>query len=247
LASAFSVPVAATLRLLQKEGARVGYRGFSIYVRYRAVLQSLQGVSASRALGIGVGYGIFDRLLPEGLEYVGLDVDEQAIAFAAEWAGRHRRNFRYVTGPVAAHAFQKNSFDLILLSEVVEHVPEDGVAPLIEEVDRVLAPGGHILLSVPNHHHLRNRVRRLVGLRTVLMDSAHLREYDLTGAFSLCRAFGGEMLSFRPAVLYFPLERLWERILPPAGAVRSRILQFSPSLASHFVFLIRKPISGAVS
>ncbi|MEX0626072.1 MAG: methyltransferase domain-containing protein [Chloroflexota bacterium] len=43
--------------------------------------------------------------------------------------------------------FESESFDTIILSDVLEHVP--GPAHLWSEMSRILAPNGHILLNVP--------------------------------------------------------------------------------------------------
>src|SRR5262249_20314844 len=47
----------------------------------------------------------------------------------------------------AALPFRDNSFDVVLLSEVIEHVSE---APLVfREINRILRPGGSLLLTWP--------------------------------------------------------------------------------------------------
>ncbi len=43
--------------------------------------------------------------------------------------------------------FRDGSFDRIIAAEVLEHIPSDGIA--MEELARVLAPGGRIALTVP--------------------------------------------------------------------------------------------------
>ncbi len=52
-----------------------------------------------------------------------------------------------VRGDALATPFEKGSFDTILMSEVLEHLPEPGLA--LREAHRVLRPGGHIILSTP--------------------------------------------------------------------------------------------------
>lgn len=46
-------------------------------------------------------------------------------------------------------------FDLVILCEVVEHLPAP--IPVIAEAGRVLAPGGHLVLSTPNIARLHSR------------------------------------------------------------------------------------------
>lgn len=47
------------------------------------------------------------------------------------------------------------SFDTIILSDVLEHIPEPAV--LWSELARLLAPGGHLLLNVPFFYHLHEQ------------------------------------------------------------------------------------------
>lgn len=66
-----------------------------------------------------------------------------------DWANTLHRN-SYVdlecdlTGPIP---LPDNSFDTVILSDVLEHVPEPEL--LIKEVGRLLAPSGNALISVP--------------------------------------------------------------------------------------------------
>ncbi|HUR82673.1 MAG TPA: class I SAM-dependent methyltransferase [Thermoanaerobaculia bacterium] len=52
--------------------------------------------------------------------------------------------------------YEDSAFDLVILSEVVEHLST--YIPVIHEAGRVLARGGHLLLSTPNIHRLHSRL-----------------------------------------------------------------------------------------
>lgn len=97
---------------------------------------------------------------------VALDVDVRGLAAA--------RNG--VCGSAGALPFRDRSFDVVSAFDVIEHIdPEDAV---LDEVGRVLVPGGWFLVSVPayqwawsdhdvaNGHHRRyTRTRLLASLR----------------------------------------------------------------------------------
>lgn len=53
--------------------------------------------------------------------------------------------------------YESASRDVVLLSEVVEHLPN--WMPVIREAARVLRPGGHLILSTPNVQRLHSRLR----------------------------------------------------------------------------------------
>ena len=58
--------------------------------------------------------------------------------------------------------FPDNSFDMILLLAVIEHLPTPPKR-ILEELRRLLKPGGVLALEVPNIAALRNRVGLLFG------------------------------------------------------------------------------------
>lgn len=238
--AALRVPTLDELRALREQGAKVGYRGIYIYLRYRALLAALveANVRPQRLLIVGAGYGIFERLLPPDVELTGIDVAAHEVEFAAAWAARHRPGWRYLSQPLAACAFPDGAFDLVVLSEVIEHIPEPELPALYLEVRRVLSRGGKLLLSVPNRLTLRNRARRLAGMSLVVMDRSHLREYSLAEARAAALATGLAPRDFRATVLYFPWETRVARVFPPESRWRERIARAAPQVASHFVFLL---------
>ena len=58
--------------------------------------------------------------------------------------------------------YPEDSFDVALMCEIIEHLPEDPVHPLTE-LRRVLRPGGHLVLTTPNMARLENVAKLLVG------------------------------------------------------------------------------------
>ncbi len=53
-------------------------------------------------------------------------------------------------------------FDVIVLSDVIEHVVN--LWPAMEEITRLLRPGGHVVISTPNIASLRSRLLLLRGI-----------------------------------------------------------------------------------
>jgi len=98
----------------------------------------------ARVLDIGTSTGTNLRMLRD-LSYrqvAGLDSSQDAIRFCEE-----KGLGPVYRGDVCAMPFADESFDLILATDIVEHVDDDIRA--VQEIARVLAPGGTILITVP--------------------------------------------------------------------------------------------------
>lgn len=107
----------------------------------------LESVS-DNIVDIGAGNAPWRNFLPNGVRYVGLDVEN-----AAEFHMRKNEDIVYYPGGV--FPFSDNLFSTALCVEVLEHVPDTGV--FLSEIFRCLKPGGQVLLTVPwsaRRHHL---------------------------------------------------------------------------------------------
>ena len=104
------------------------------------------GAGPVRVLDLGCGGGFLaNHLAAHGHEVTGLDTiaANLAVARARDATGR----VRYVQGDALALPFADEEFDRVVAAEVLEHIPADTAA--IDELVRVLRPGGTIAVSVP--------------------------------------------------------------------------------------------------
>ncbi len=138
----------------------------------------------ARALDVGCGFGFFLAALREhGIPAVGVDLDGRAAAHAREWFGVDAR-----PGSLA-EAAELPPADLVSLWEVLEHQPDP--AGFLREVGERLAPGGHLVGSVPNAAGIAARLRG-VHWRMV-HPPAHLHDFGPANLSELLRRTG-----FRP-------------------------------------------------
>lgn len=135
---------------LEKILSKVG--DLSFRRRIFTLLGYLDVKSADKVLDAGCGEGFYVMLLDElyGCEVVGLDNDPKILEQAKRWASE-KENVKFIQGDVTNLPFENESFDEIILSEVLEHIPDDRRA--LSEMYRVLRKDGILGITVPNHNY----------------------------------------------------------------------------------------------
>jgi len=93
-----------------------------------------------RILDVGCGYGWLGKHKPEGLEVIGIDIEKRKL----ELAEKHEA---VVIGDVCHLPFKDSSFDGVLASHVLEHIPDDLRA--MKEIFRVLRGEGILIAEAP--------------------------------------------------------------------------------------------------
>jgi dolichol-phosphate mannosyltransferase len=107
--------------------------------RFRHVIELIPAGVA--ALDVGCGSTRMLEALPAGS--VGLDLLLHKLRYA------RRFGTRLVNASAFQLPFRDGAFRCVVCSQVIEHVPRE--APIIAELDRVLAPGGNLILGTPDY------------------------------------------------------------------------------------------------
>ena len=96
-----------------------------------------------RVLDLGCGNGrhaiYFAR---QGMRTAGIDVSEQAIEWAKDWAKREGLDIDFRTGNIANLPFEDKTFDAVVSHGVLDHVSMETAQIAAAEVRRVLKPKG---------------------------------------------------------------------------------------------------------
>lgn len=104
-----------------------------------------------RLLDIGCGNGgPMRRLIEAGWTVIGIDADAEAVA-AARSVGLDAR-----VGSLKAQEFPDACFDTILMSHVIEHLPDP--IDQLKECRRILKPTGSIVIATPNALGMGHRI-----------------------------------------------------------------------------------------
>lgn len=130
------------VELLRRFATDRGDEGFAVELAARAV-DSLPDVTGRRVLDVGCGPGHYSL----ALEARGAMVAAVELSHAQLCGGAHLPR-----GPVVGDArslpFPDATFDAVLCSNMLEHTPDPLIA--IDEIERVLRPGGWAYLSWTN-------------------------------------------------------------------------------------------------
>ena len=108
------------------------------------------GNQRQRALEVGPGSGIYVPVLAQLYdEVVALDI-EQAYLNHVNHLTRTTKNLAIKIDDITCSSLPSASFDLILCTEVVEHLPDSSSA--LREMRRLLRPNGVLILSTPQRY-----------------------------------------------------------------------------------------------
>lgn len=124
-----------------KEAERFGFRGSHLSLYLEKVIKVANVKRGEKVLDIGCGGGVLLKTL-SGLkaESLGIDISNIAVRDASHYG-------TVILGDADNLPLNKNSFDVVILSEVLEHLknPEN----VLSEIHKILNSGGRLILCVP--------------------------------------------------------------------------------------------------
>jgi 2-polyprenyl-3-methyl-5-hydroxy-6-metoxy-1,4-benzoquinol methylase len=104
-----------------------------------------------KLLDVGCGSGErLERLQSLGWTVSGIDFDAEAVRVA------RGKGLDVYCGTIPGTSFPTNGFDAIIMNHVIEHLPDPVV--VLKECERILKPGGKVVISTPNSSCLGHKV-----------------------------------------------------------------------------------------
>jgi glycosyltransferase involved in cell wall biosynthesis/SAM-dependent methyltransferase len=125
----------------------------------------------SSVLDVGCGDGLITNALPLSVKVVGLDPSEHALEHV-------RRETR--CGSITELPFEDRSFDLVMTTDVLEHLPPDVLARAVQQLTRVARR--YVLVCVPHREQFRANFTRCARCGHTYHINHHQRswaEHDL--------------------------------------------------------------------
>lgn len=185
--------------------------------RYKIILQEIMNLNLpknSRVLDIGCyPLHLFRALEQEPFEF-------RMNGVASNHEPVEDENIEQLNIEKEKLPFKKETFDLVLMTEVIEHLTADPRAYLTE-INRVLTQNGYLLMTTPNAAHLKNRMKLLTGhsahfplkqlLETKSHDESiyfrHNREFTMEELTSMLQDSGFEIQAARFVSFYTPFRK----------------------------------------
>ncbi len=149
---------------------------------FRHEIAALRLPKDARILDAGTSTGTNLRMLADAgyRQPLGLDLSHEAIRFCAE-----KSLGEVHWGNICALPFGDASFDLVLATDILEHVDDDGAGA--REIARVLKPGRYALITVPAFQSLWGRQDEIAH---------HFRRYRMLELKHIIEAAGLQPLHF---------------------------------------------------
>jgi glycosyltransferase involved in cell wall biosynthesis len=181
------------------------------------IFAMLAGRPPSRILDLGCSSGLLtERLQDAGHEVTGVDVFETP--------GVRQRMRRFVVADLDAGIPPDagSGYDIVLAADVLEHLRQP--ERLLRDAQRVLRPGGSLVVCVPNIGHWYPRFRTFLGRfdydQRGPLDRGHLRFFTRRSIKRLLKREGFALRGLEPVGLPFDVVgvegRRWLRALDSA-------------------------------
>ena len=174
-----------------------GFVGYSEATLKQLIVKTALQLPATRIVDLGSGP---NPVVLFHIHSARPTVDLTAVDLSADFCNHARENASKLTVPLtvvnaSVHdtGLGKGSFDLAILAETLEHIPDELERPTLEEARSLLHPGGHLIVSVPNADSL---FERYTTWRRGFVDEHphHLRDYTLDRLSASVEAAGFEVV-----------------------------------------------------
>lgn len=199
------------------------------------IVEMIGPVQGKKALDVGCGDGVLSvRLAAAGADVTGLDADPHMLVAARERCETSGEVVAYVEGDILSLPFADSSFDVVVAVTVLCFVRDSERA--VQEMARVLRPGGRLVIGELGRTSLwaaKRRVLGWLGSRTwrnaIFRSASELKQLALAARLRVSVVRGA---------IYYPPSTLCARWLAPLD---HRFAAVTTSGAAFIVLGAQKP------
>ncbi len=129
--------------------------------RQHAILNGIKKIALSQQsslniLEIGCGIGTMTELLATNFQkskIIALDISPVSIEIA-KVKYKENKNISFYVADVCEFDFKNQIFDIIVLPDVIEHIPIEDHSILFKKLEQILNLNGFIYINIPNPYYL---------------------------------------------------------------------------------------------
>jgi len=169
-------------------------------------------------IACGSGYGT-ELLAKTAKKVYGVDVDEQAVAYASQYFAA--KNIAYKIGDGVSIPLEDNSVDVVVTFETIEHIQD--YKTFIKEIKRVLKPDGLAVVSTPN------------DLEFAEGNHFHIHEFTYSELISLLRRDFANIDSYYQATWKYVAIGP-DSLLQQSGELQLPTLNLAPPMAREYLY-----------
>lgn len=157
-------------------------------LRYLPEVVDFNGYKNKKMLEIGCGVGIdLVRFARGGANVTGIDLAEQSVDLARKYFQHEELKGRLELGNGESLAFADDSFDVVYAHGVIQYTAN--ARKMVDEIRRVLKPGGQAIMMVYNRHSWLNFLSQTLGVGLEHEDAPVLKKYTIGEFRSLLSGF----------------------------------------------------------
>jgi len=148
--------------------------------------------------GCGDGVNLMVLQKMENLKIFGIDNNPLRVSRAKALFP----NFNIKESDILRTDFNQEMFDIVILSHVLEHIEDDRGA--IDEIKRILKPGGILILLIPNEGCFLAQLRNKYLERSIMKNTDHVHFYTAGKIVRLAGEKNLKILDIKPMGFFVP-------------------------------------------
>lgn len=210
--------------------------------RLSKIINIVKGAAPESVLDIGCGKGTL-------LEALSKEVNSKLYGVDVYETKSKPKDWSYKSADITkALPYQDNKFDLVVLGEVIEHLPDPDF--VLSEINRILKSGGLLIVSTPNMVSWINRILIPFGIQPLFTETSTKmnlgRKYKIFGQGGKVQ---GHLKIFTHNSLREILELSQFKVISMTGSTfhfpkpiiyLDRFFSYFPSLTTDMIFTAKK-------
>ncbi|MHA1268382.1 MAG: class I SAM-dependent methyltransferase [Candidatus Helarchaeota archaeon] len=200
------------------------YQMYSTHACRIAIIKKwLKYINRGTFCEVGCGFGYFAHLIAKrGIKCTGVDISKNKIKIAQKIADKNKLDCNFYVMNIQNLKFNDNTFNWVLSSQVLEHIPDDMKA--ISELYRITK--SFTIITVPKRGFFWNFLDSTSQIRSFNKPGhGHFREYSDSEIINKLKQVGFKILKIEHAGFISPRMDLLFRKIPFMQAITCLLLK----------------------